>query len=273
MQHLESKEALAEANATLLAAIDEVDQAGIVTIGDELWLVAGLLDDQPALRRLLSNGTTTDEHRLALAEHVFGAHISAATQKVLNTVVAVPWSNSVDQREGLRILSQSALLRAAEHEGRLDAVEDELFRFERTCQAHPSLAVCLDDPTGDVTGKIALLRQLLGHKCDPLTLRLLEQLVLTAFTRSFSGGVRELISLAGARADKIVAIAETASKLSQSQRQRLRSALARIYGQDVVLHVALQPKLLAGLTVTIGDEVIDGSVSGRFARLRRDLAG
>ncbi len=44
------------------------------------------------------------------------------------------------------------------------------------------------------------------------------------------------------------------------------------YGHDVYLNVVLDPELIGGVTVRVGDELINGSVASRLAELRRDLA-
>ena len=70
-----------------------------------------------------------------------------------------------------------------------------------------------------------------------------------------------------------MAIVESAASLSIEQTGRLTSALARIYGRPVSVHVLVQPALGGGIRVRVGDEVIDGSVAGRLDELRRRLAG
>jgi F-type H+-transporting ATPase subunit delta len=61
--------------------------------------------------------------------------------------------------------------------------------------------------------------------------------------------------------------------LTDEQRTRLAAALRRIYGRDVQLNVVVDPDVVGGLSVQVGDEVIDGTVVGRLAEARRRLAG
>ena len=60
--------------------------------------------------------------------------------------------------------------------------------------------------------------------------------------------------------------------LTSEQRSRLAAALVAAYGHDVYLNVVLDPELIGGVTVRVGDELINGSVASRLAELRRDLA-
>ena len=60
--------------------------------------------------------------------------------------------------------------------------------------------------------------------------------------------------------------------LSGTQRGRLVAALAAAYGHDVHLNVVLDPDVIGGISIRIGDELIDGSMATRLAGLRRKLA-
>ena len=68
-------------------------------------------------------------------------------------------------------------------------------------------------------------------------------------------------------------LVRTATELSAGQRGRLAAALAAAYGHEVQLNVVLDPHVVGGLAVQIGDEVIDGTVAGRLETVRRRLAG
>ena len=60
--------------------------------------------------------------------------------------------------------------------------------------------------------------------------------------------------------------------LTDQQRSRLAAALAAAYGHQVHLNVVLDPRVAGGMTVRVGDELIDGSVATRLAEAGRRLA-
>ena len=70
-----------------------------------------------------------------------------------------------------------------------------------------------------------------------------------------------------------VATVITASPLTTAQLDRLRAGLAKSYGRDLKLNVRLDPSIIGGVRVQIGDDVIDGTVATRLTDLRLQLAG
>ena len=69
----------------------------------------------------------------------------------------------------------------------------------------------------------------------------------------------------------MVAHTKAAAELSDAQRNRLTEVLSRIYGHPVSVQLEIDPKLLGGLAVSVGDEVIDGTLSSRLAAARNRL--
>ena len=85
--------------------------------------------------------------------------------------------------------------------------------------------------------------------------------------------LQEFLDLAAAALEEGVATVTTARELSQDEQQRLATALGQQYGKEVQLHVVVDPSLIGGLRVEIGDDVIDGTVISRLDEARRRLAG
>ncbi|MCX8527540.1 MAG: F0F1 ATP synthase subunit delta, partial [Candidatus Nanopelagicales bacterium] len=71
----------------------------------------------------------------------------------------------------------------------------------------------------------------------------------------------------------VVADVRVAAPLDDAQRNRLQSLLSQIKGREVRLNVAVDPSVLGGVFVQIGDEVIDGTVVTRMEQARRALLG
>ena len=62
-----------------------------------------------------------------------------------------------------------------------------------------------------------------------------------------------------------------AADLSDAQHARLTDVLTRIYGHPVAVQLHVDPDLLGGLSIAVGDEVIDGSIASRLAAAESQL--
>jgi F-type H+-transporting ATPase subunit delta len=273
MQHISSRQALQELTTKLVGDGSTLSDAELRTIGSDLLAVAGVLRGQPALRRTLSEATTSTENRTDLIGGLLDGKVHPAVVAVTKDAVGRSWASGADLRDGVERLGRTALFLGAERAGELDEVEDQLFRFGRIVDGNPELSVLLNDPTADPQGRTALISRLLDGRANPLAVELLAGLAANTGGRSFSHGVRELVDQAADRKNMVVARVQTAAELDDAQRSRLSAALQRSYGRPIGLHIELDPELAGGLRITVGDEVIDGSVAGRMSALRRRMAG
>ena len=65
--------------------------------------------------------------------------------------------------------------------------------------------------------------------------------------------------------------AKLAHAADSAEEARLKAALSRQVGRDVNLRVVLNPAVMGGVRVSLGDEVIEGTVAGRLADAERRL--
>ncbi|MEU4803713.1 F0F1 ATP synthase subunit delta [Actinosynnema sp. NPDC023587] len=272
--HAASRDALAAAELRLLEIVDGAeDSAAPGKLGAELFAVVGLLSEQPSLRRALAESSSDPASREQLLRGLFAGKVSDDTLQVLVTVVTARWSKPRELVDGVESLARTTLLVRAERDGKLDTVEDELFRLGRIIAGNHPLELALTDPAADVEGKVSLIDGLVAGKVDVTTKVLVDQLVREPRGQGVVAGLSDLASLAAKRRERSVAYVRSAVELDAAQLDRLETTLTRIYSRPVALHVEVDPTLRGGLLIKIGDEVIDGSVAGRLAALRRDLAG
>ncbi|MGH3611070.1 MAG: F0F1 ATP synthase subunit delta [Pseudonocardia sp.] len=268
-----SRDSLAEAGASLDRYVDSASGADLERLGDELFTVMQLLVAEPGLRRALADPAVAASARAGLADRLLDDHLSRPTLDVVAEVVSARWSRSPDLLEAIEVLARRATLGAAEKDGSLDEVEDQLFRFGRVLDREPELNSLLTDGSTPAAKRSELLRSVLGGKVSPVTEALLTRTVQTPRGRSLDLAAEELSELAAARRDRYVAHVLAPVGLSPDQEQRLVGSLSRLYSRPITLQIELDESLLGGLVVRVGDEVIDGSVSGKLAAARRHLPG
>ncbi|MCW2701531.1 MAG: atpH [Blastococcus sp.] len=245
----------------------------LLALADELFAVARLLDGQLTLRRALSDPAGKPDERAALAGRLFGGKLSDAALDLVETVARQRWSRPIDLVDAFTTLATEASLDAADVRGELDGVEDELFRFGRIVGGDRELARILGDRKAAAAGKGALLDRLLSGRVSPVTEQLLRNVLTGPHAGSAENAIERLSDVASRRRGQSVARVTTAVELTPAQEQRLIEVLGRIYGRTIGLQVTVDPSVLGGLVVQVGDEVIDGSIAHRLEAAGRRLAG
>ena len=248
----------------------DLDLAGLA---GELFDVAAVLDREKTLRRVLTDPSRSEDARAELAGGIFGQQVSEVAVDLLVAAVRARWSRPLDLADAVELLAVEALVASAEQAGRLDAVEDELFRTGRVIAGSHQLRAALGDRSAPVDSRIALLDDLLGEKVAGETLRLVRQAVVAPRGRSLDDSLETYGTVAAERRSRLVATVTAAVPLTEAQRERLGAIVAQAYGHEVQLNVEVDPGLIGGLRIEIGDEVIEGSVLSRLADARRRLVG
>jgi F-type H+-transporting ATPase subunit delta len=241
------------------------------TVGDELFSVLHLLDREHGLRRALADPARPADEKGAIVVALLHGKISEAAEALVAATVRARWASSGDMTDALEQLAMEAYAFSAEGQGQLDDLEDELFRFSRVVATEPELRAALSEPSVPDQPKRELLDNLLAGKVTPVTLRLITEVSLYPRGRSLVASLDTCTRIAAERHRRLIAVVRSATDLSAAQRRRLADALAGIYGHEVYINVVIDPTVVGGLTVQVGDELIDGSVASRLGDLRRKL--
>jgi F-type H+-transporting ATPase subunit delta len=262
-----SAEALAELSqrATRARTLEEG-----ATLGSQLFGATAVVGNDVALRRALTDSSVEGEAKAGLARAVFGGALDAPALDLVADAASRRWIAGRDLPEALERVAVSATVRSAGAKGK--QVGEELFAVLQMIDGNGPLRDALADPSRTADDRSALLLGLLDGKTLPAT----EVLVGQAVTRqrgSVEGALQEFLDLAAEALDEAVATVHTARELSADELQRLAAALGTQYGKDVQLHVVVDPALIGGLRVEIGDDVIEGTVVNRLDEARRRLAG
>lgn len=265
-----SRESLAACSAALDA---RREAAGFGGLAGELYAVAAVLDDNPALRSTLADSGQLSSVRQALVRDVFAGKVSDVALEVLADAVDRRWSEDIDIVLAIEQLAAQAAFTVAEAEGSLDATEEEIFRFGRAVDASAALQMALNDPAQGPAVKAAIVGDLLANRSTAATRQVLEATVGRLHGQRLDVAIDTLCELAARQRDRVVAEIRVAQPLTEEQARRLAAALTSLKGRTVRLNVAVDPSVMGGVHVTIGDEVIDGTVASRLEQARRAVLG
>lgn len=250
-----------------------LDADGLTTVADELASVARLMVSEPTLKKHFAEPTDDESAKVRLAERLLSGKVGDPTLSLVRTAVSQRWSAEDDLVDGIEHTARLALLKRAEAAGEVDEVEDQLFRFGRVLDSEPRLSSILSDYTAPVDGRIQLLDKVLtgGSDVNATAAALLKQTVGLLRGERADEAVTDLAELAVARRGEVVAQVVAAAELSDAQRTRLTEVLSRIYGHPVAIQLTVDPDVLGGLSIAVGDEVIDGSIASRLAAAQTQL--
>lgn len=256
------------ARASLDASADAI--ASDARAADELFAVVDLLESQHTLRRSLSDPSGSPEERAALAKRLFGSRISAPASAVLDLVVRAAWPSGRRLVEAVERQGVRALLRGAKASGELARVQAEIHTVATTVTSNPELSDALRNRAYPLESRRELLARLTAGKVSPTTTVLLRR-AAAARLRTVPLTIDSYLEMAAGLGNERVAKVTVARPLDEARLERLRRALVAQVGGPVAMQVQVDPSVIGGVNVQLGDDVIESTVAGRLEDARRLL--
>jgi F-type H+-transporting ATPase subunit delta len=269
----------AATRASTAAAVETLDdllkpgllgrrRAGSAEVGAELLAAARTVASSPQLTAVLSDVGVAGKQKAALVQRVFGATYDKRTVQVLEALAASRWSESGDVVAALEQLGMRAIALTADD---VD-IDGQLFALERAVSSEPEAELALGNTSAPAEARVALVDRLLVNAAEPTRIiaRHLVQLPRgRRIVESLQEAQRRIADARGGR----IAVVHAAKALSDDQVAALEQRLAAAYGRKIAVNQVIDPALIGGVRISIGDDVIDGTVRTRLDDLRLRLAG
>ncbi|HQU26733.1 MAG TPA: F0F1 ATP synthase subunit delta [Acidimicrobiales bacterium] len=155
---------------------------------------------------------------------------------------------------------------------RFARVETELFEWARTLEANPALRRVLLDRDAPLQARLGLTDDLVGARGDAVSIALARFVVIGGRPRDVIGTLDFLVDYVAAVREWRVARVRSARPLDDASREALRASLSVLTGTPVELQVDVEPDLLGGVLVQVGDLRLDATTRGRLGTLRDAVA-
>lgn len=164
-----------------------------------------------------------------------------------------------------------ALFDVARERNKVADVERELQAIADALQANPDYVKLLEHPDIGAAVKATMLKEAFGANVSEEVLSTLQLLV----QRGRESILRELVSKYSEIANDALGQAHakvyTPKPLSEAESDQIIAAFGQITGKKIRIESFVDPSLLGGLQVRIGDRLYDGSLSGKLQKLEKSL--
>lgn len=162
----------------------------------------------------------------------------------------------------------AAVLDVARAEGDQVGLSEELFQVAQAFEASDELRETLTDRRVPLDRKKGVVEDVLGGRASAATIGLVNLLVTTDRVAELAAVARRAIDLAAASEQAVVAEVRTAVSLDDATVERLAATLGRLTGKKIKPQVIVDPDVVGGVVVKVGDTIYDGSVKHRLEELR-----
>lgn len=261
-----------------LSKVEEVLEAHAslhpLKLAGELFALVDVLDHNGTLRRAVTDSSRDAAARQGIVNSVFDGKISSQAMAVLTNAVAQRWSEDSDLSDALERAAVLAVIASAQSRGGVDALDEvlnELLTFVRTVDSNAQAQEALSDHQASKEAKKKLAVALGGPATTAEGVLLLERVGSNPRGLHAARAADEFAEIIVKRQNRYIARVTSAINLSQAQLERLGRALNAVYGRELKLDVSVDPAVLGGLRVQVGDEVIDGTVETRMSDLSRSI--
>lgn len=173
--------------------------------------------------------------------------------------------------EGIGRNYAETLLILAKKSGEVEEWGDMLDAIAVGMREDTTLRTFLESPKLAASQKIEILGKALGRRVPPLFLRFIEAVIQKRRQMLIPEMASEYRLLIDESENRVHATVTVATEPSESERDALARQLSRLFGKRVVPHISLNPGILGGVIVKVGDVVMDGSVRKRLGVLRQRM--
>jgi F-type H+-transporting ATPase subunit delta len=135
------------------------------------------------------------------------------------------------------------------------------------------LRAFLQTPRVDANAKNAVLRKALADRAPAKFVRFIESVVTHRRQMLIPTIAQEYMDLVDVAENRLHASVTVAREADAKSSQLIAERLSKVFQKEIVPHVTVDPRILGGAVVRIGDTVMDGSVRRKLAVLRRQMIG
>ncbi|MCI1219554.1 MAG: F0F1 ATP synthase subunit delta [Bifidobacterium sp.] len=238
-------------------------------IGNEMFTVTALLDENIAIEHALTDPSRSADDKKTLLKAIIGGQAHPFTMEILSDLVARRWSRAKDIANVVEDFGVDAMMYYADHAGSTPTVAIELADLHSALIKLPALRAKLNDDQATAAARIKLLHTLLdGSGFDKVTVRLAEQATDDLRGRRYLATVQWLISKFSRHMGESLITVTTAAPLNKEQIAKLIGIYSARLNRRVHINSVVDASVIGGMRIQVGDEVTDNTVVAQLRHLQ-----
>lgn len=241
-------------------------------IGNELFVITSLLDGNVRIERALTDVSRPLEDKVAVLNTLLGDQVHPMTMEIMTEVVKRRWSRAADIANAVEDFGVDAMMYYADATDSTLQASIELAELHSALLNTPVVRAKLYDETVPSEARVKFFHELFdGKGLNKVTMRLAEHATENLRRRRYLETIQWLINKLSRHMGESMVIVTTATPLKQEQIDKLIAVYSKKIGRAVHINSVVDPSVLGGMRVQVGDEVTDNTVVAQLENLQRSV--
>lgn len=241
-------------------------------IGNELFTITKVLDDSIQLERALTDPSRPVADKVAVLKELLGDNAHPMTMEIMTDLVSRRWSRARDIANAVEDFGVDAMMYYADATDATLQVSIELSELHSALLNLPVVRAKLYDYQATSEARVKLFREVFsGKTLNKVTMRLAEHATCNLRRRRYLETIQWLINKFSRHMGESMVTVTTATPLKREQIKRLVEVYSAKVGRQVHINSVVDPTVLGGMRIQVGDEVTDNTVVAQLQNLHRKV--
>ena len=241
-------------------------------IGNELFTITKVLDDSIQLERALTDPSRPVADKVAVLKELLGDNAHPMTMEIMTDLVSRRWSRARDIANAVEDFGVDAMMYYADATDATLQVSIELSELHSALLILPVVRAKLYDYQATSEARVKLFREVFsGKTLNKVTMRLAEHATCNLRRRRYLETIQWLINKFSRHMGESMVTVTTATPLKKEQIKRLVEVYSAKVGRQVHINSVVDPTVLGGMRIQVGDEVTDNTVVAQLQNLHRKV--
>lgn len=241
-------------------------------IGNELFTITSALDHNIQLERALTDPSRPVEDKVAVVKTLIGDQAHPLVMEIMSDLVSRRWSRVSDIANAVEDFGVDGMMYYADYTNTTLQVSIELAELHSALLNLPVVRAKLYDATVSSEARVKLLYSLIGDAdFTKVTKRLAEHATCNLRNRRYLQTIQWLINKFSRHMGESMVTVTTATPLSKEQVEKLVAIYTAKTGHSVHINSVVDPTVMGGMRIQVGDEVTDNTVVAQLQHLQRTV--